>query len=47
MPTKHRTLRIADEVWLPAIARARREGTTITAEVIKFLIRYANTGGKS
>jgi hypothetical protein len=35
-----RSLRIADEVWVPAMARARREGTSLTAVVVKFLTRY-------
>jgi hypothetical protein len=40
MVTPLRSLRIPDDVWSPALARARREGTTLTAVVIRFLTRY-------
>lgn len=43
MPGRHHTFRIPDEVWAAALARARSEGTTVTAEVLRFLIRYGKT----
>lgn len=45
MPSKGttvRTLRSPDEVWQPADARAKAEGTTLTAVINAFLKRYGN-----
>lgn len=38
--TPRRTVRIPDEVWSAAVAKARAEGTTVTAVVIAALRRY-------
>lgn len=35
-----RPMRIPDDVWFPALAKARRNGTTVTALVVAFLRRY-------
>ena len=35
-----RSLRIPDDVWLAAVAKAKDEGTTVTAVVIAALRRY-------
>lgn len=36
-----RPMRIPDDVWQAALAKARAEGTTLTAVVIDFLRKYA------
>jgi len=41
MNTPLRSMRIPDNPWKPAMERATREGTTLTAVVIAFLRRYA------
>jgi hypothetical protein len=38
--TPLRNLRAADDVWLPAMRRARREGTNLTAVLVEFLRQY-------
>ncbi len=40
MPTPLRNVRIPDEVWQAALAKAEREGTTVTAVVLAALQRY-------
>jgi len=35
-----RSLRIPDDVWTAAVAKAREEGTTVTAVVVAALRRY-------
>jgi len=40
MPTMPRSLRIPDDVWHAAVEKARAEGTTVTAVVVKALRRY-------
>ncbi len=44
--TKHRTMRIPDDVWLAAVAKARDEGTTVTAVVVAALRKYLRTPAK-
>lgn len=44
MPTMPRSLRIPDDVWQAALARAKREDTTLTAVVVRFLTRYGKGG---
>ncbi len=38
--TMPRSLRIPDELWRAAVAKAREEGTTVTAVVVAALTRY-------
>lgn len=38
--TKLHAMRIPDEVWAAALARAAADGTTVTAEVVAFLRAY-------
>jgi hypothetical protein len=38
--TPNRAVRIADEVWLPALAKARSEGRTLTEVIVSYLRRY-------
>jgi hypothetical protein len=40
MATMPRSLRIPEDVWLPAVAKARRDGTTVTAVVVAALRAY-------
>ena len=40
MATMPRSLRIPEDVWLAAVAKARDEGTTVTAVVTAALRRY-------
>ena len=40
MPTMPRSLRIPEDVWTAAVVKARDEGTTVTAVVVKALRRY-------
>ena len=35
-----RSLRIPEDVWTAAVEKARAEGTTVTAVVVKALQRY-------
>lgn len=46
MRTPPRSVRIPDAVWNAARERAEREGTTVTAIILRALTRYAK-GGKS
>lgn len=38
--TPNRTIRIADEIWLPAVEKAHDEGTTVTEVIIEALKRF-------
>lgn len=38
--TMPRSLRIPEDVWRAAVAKAQAEGTTVTAVVVKALERY-------
>ena len=40
MATMPRSLRIPEPVWTAAVEKARQEGTTVTAVVVKALERY-------
>ena len=40
MATMPRSLRIPEDVWVAAVAKARDEGTTVTAVVVAALWRY-------
>jgi len=40
MATMPRSLRIPDDLWHAARAKAAEEGTTLTAVVVAFLRRY-------
>jgi hypothetical protein len=40
MATMPRSLRIPDDVWHAAVAKAKAEGTTVTAVVVTALRRY-------
>lgn len=40
MPTTNRAVRVPDETWHAAVAKAAQEGTTVTAIVNKALERY-------
>lgn len=40
MATMPRSLRIPEDVWTAAVAKARDEGTTVTAVVVAALRRY-------
>lgn len=37
-----RSLRIPEDVWRAAVAKAKAEGTTVTAVVVSALKRYIN-----
>lgn len=41
MKTPPRSVRIPDAIWNAARERAEREGTTITAVILRALARYA------
>lgn len=41
--TPVRNLRVVDEVWLPALAKARAEGRTLTEVIVTYLRRYIST----
>ena len=41
MVTPIRTVRVPDEVWQAAQERAKAEGTTVTAVILRALARYA------
>jgi hypothetical protein len=41
--TLPRSLRIPDDVWQAALAKARDEGTTLTAVVVTALRKFAST----
>ena len=38
--TRARSVRVADEVWIAALVRARNEGTTVTDVIVKALREY-------
>lgn len=40
MATMPRSMRIPEDVWTAAVAKAREEGTTVTAVVVSALRRY-------
>lgn len=40
MATMPRSLRIPESVWTAAVAKAKAEGTTVTAVVVTALERY-------
>ena len=40
MATMPRSLRIPEPLWRQAVDKARQEGTTVTAVVVKALERY-------
>jgi hypothetical protein len=37
---KQRTVRVEDEIWLPALRKADEKGETVSEAVRKFLERY-------
>lgn len=39
--TMPRAIRVPDEVWKAALAKAQAEGTTLSAVVVDFLRKYA------
>jgi hypothetical protein len=41
--TPVRNLRVVDEVWLPALEKARAEGRTLTEVIVTYLRRYIST----
>ena len=41
--TPVRNLRVVDEIWLPALAKARAEGRTLTDVIVTYLQRYIST----
>jgi hypothetical protein len=43
-PTMPRSMRIPADIWLAAVGKARAEGTTVTAVVVKALEDYINEG---
>lgn len=44
MNTMPRSLRIPEDLWHAAVAKAKAEGTTVTAIVVKALKSYTNRG---
>jgi hypothetical protein len=42
--TPIRNVRVAEETWTAALARAKREGTTLSAVIVEFLEQYAAAG---
>jgi len=40
MPTPLRNIRVAEELWTVARAKAKANGTTLTAVIVAFLRRY-------
>lgn len=46
MTTPPRSVRIPDHIWQAARERAERDGTTVTAIILRALTRYGK-GGKS
>lgn len=44
--TPPRSVRIPDHIWAAARDRAEREGTTITAVILRALTRYAKGATK-
>ncbi len=45
MATTTRTFRCPDELWAPAMAKARREGRTLTDVLVEYLRWYAEETG--
>lgn len=41
--TPVRNLRVVDEVWLPALAKAHAEGRTLTDVLVTYMRRYIST----
>lgn len=41
--TPVRNLRVPDEIWKPALAKAQAEGTTLTQVLTRYLARYIAT----
>lgn len=41
MPTPLRNVRVPEDIWQAAKARAKTEGTTVTAVVVAALRKYA------
>ena len=41
--TPVRNLRVIDEVWRPALEKARAEGRTLTDVIVAYLRRYIST----
>jgi hypothetical protein len=41
--TPNRNLRVIDEIWLPALAKARAEDRTLTEVIVTYLRRYIAT----
>ena len=41
VPTPPRSVRVPDAIWQKATARAKAEGTTVTAVILTALTRYA------
>lgn len=46
-PTTMRHLRVPDDVWAPAMERARREGTDLSKVVVTFLRDYVTAQPKT
>lgn len=46
MKTPPRSVRVPDEVWAAATARAASEGTTVTAVILAALIKYGRCANK-
>ena len=44
--TPVRNLRVVDEIWRPALAKARAEGRTLTEVITTYLRRYISTPPK-
>lgn len=42
--TPNRNLRVADEVWKPALAKAKAEGRPLTEVIVDFLRTYIGAG---
>lgn len=42
MPTPHRTIRVPDEVWDRAVAKAAKDETTLSALINEFLKEYVH-----
>lgn len=38
--TPHRTVRVPDEVWLPAVKKAKAEDTTLSEKIREWLTTY-------
>lgn len=45
--TPVRNLRVPDELWQPALAKAQAEGTTLTDVIKQYLTRYVSTPPKA